>query len=780
MANVPRPRPQPTLVVLNAEEEPELPDYPKEPSFRKHFGPRGVLHCWADGKGGQKIEDTGPLAKKRMETIDEEVTDKALDFIDRVHAAGQPFFLWYNTTAMHFRTHCAKKHESKSGQGFYNNVMVAHDESIGRMLAKLDELGIADDTIVMYSTDNGPHYNSWPDAGITPFRSEKNTNWEGGWRVPAFARWPGKFPAGTVLNGIVSHQDWLPTLLAAVSEPDISAKLLKGPGGGGGAAIRGPDGGGSGEAATQDRSHDAANQITGIGGGITPEYDDAGNLTGGPKPGEAAAPGAKGQNYTYDAWNRLVAVEEWTWTDTNEDDVFQPGEKSNPVAVATYEYDRLGRRTVKIVRQVDGEDVSYQRTDYLYDEQWQVVEERADTFEDLEGEGGALATVAETVNVQWLWDIRYVDAPVLRWRDADLDTETGYLGLEETLYVCDAANMNVTALVSASGTVEERYVYEVYGKPAIYDGDWQPVSWEGSKQNAVLYCGYRWDFETGLYQVRYRYYHPTLGRWTAREPIDMIQQKGLPEPEVVRIARDTAMASSIKRLGPEFAIRNLSLLEYADGAMLYIYGGMNPTSRHDATGLVGWDAVPFIGWAFDPEGANVQDYAHLAVTLDECCRLGDSAANEACPVRISLRAWACTVEVGLIGGAKAGVAAVAGLAAVVTGLTPLGWGLAAGAVLLGADAAVDLYRIGRYGMQRRRPRLSTATARLFAGRPRRRQRRRPRVLIRGAGQQVRLGACHGRAEGWGSLLDGPGPPMLHYDCPGDRHSCGPLLLGRYP
>ena len=141
---------------------------------------------------------------------------------------GKPFFLWYNTTAMHFRTHCAEKHKGKSGQGDYNDVMVAHDENIGRMLAKLDELGIADDTIVMYSTDNGPHYNSWPDAGITPFRSEKNTNWEGGWRVPAFVRWPGKIKAGTVLNDIVSHQDWLPTLLAAAGEPDIAEKLLKG------------------------------------------------------------------------------------------------------------------------------------------------------------------------------------------------------------------------------------------------------------------------------------------------------------------------------------------------------------------------------------------------------------------------------------------------------------------------------------------------------------------------------------------------------------------------
>jgi arylsulfatase A-like enzyme len=217
------------LYHLNAEEEPEDSDYPKNPEFRKKFGPRGVLHCWADGKGGQKIENTGPLTKKRMETIDDETTAAALTFIDKAHKEGKPFFVWYNTTAMHFRTHCADKHKGKSGgQGDYNDVMVAHDEHIGEMLNKLDELGIADDTIVMYSTDNGPHYNSWPDAGITPFRAEKNTNWEGGWRVPAFARWPGKIKAGSVVNGIVSHQDWLPTLLAAAGEPDISAKLLSG------------------------------------------------------------------------------------------------------------------------------------------------------------------------------------------------------------------------------------------------------------------------------------------------------------------------------------------------------------------------------------------------------------------------------------------------------------------------------------------------------------------------------------------------------------------------
>jgi arylsulfatase len=217
------------LYHLNAEEEPEDPDYPKDPEFLKHFGPRGVLHCKADGKGGQTIKDTGPLTKKRMETIDDEVTERALKFIDEAHKTDTPFFLWYNTTGMHFRTHPAAKHKGKSnGQGDYNDVMVAHDEHIGQMLNKLDELGIANDTIVMYSTDNGPHYNTWPDAGITPFRSEKNTNWEGGWRVPAFVRWPGKFKSGTVINGIVSHQDWLPTLLAAAGETDIAAKLHKG------------------------------------------------------------------------------------------------------------------------------------------------------------------------------------------------------------------------------------------------------------------------------------------------------------------------------------------------------------------------------------------------------------------------------------------------------------------------------------------------------------------------------------------------------------------------
>jgi arylsulfatase A-like enzyme len=216
------------LYHLNAEEEPEDEDYPKNPEFRKRFGPRGVLHCLSDEKGGQTIEDTGPLTKLRMETIDDEVTERAIAFIDKSHKDGNPFFLWYNTTGMHFKTHRAEKHKGKSGQGVYNDVMVAHDEHIGELLNKLDELGIADDTIVMYSTDNGPHYNTWPDAGITPFRSEKNTNWEGGWRVPAFVRWTGKFKAGTVLNGIVTHQDWLATFLAAAGEPNIIEKLYDG------------------------------------------------------------------------------------------------------------------------------------------------------------------------------------------------------------------------------------------------------------------------------------------------------------------------------------------------------------------------------------------------------------------------------------------------------------------------------------------------------------------------------------------------------------------------
>jgi arylsulfatase A-like enzyme len=216
------------LYHLNAEEEPELPDYPKDPAFKKAFGPRGVLHCKADGKGGQTIVDTGPLTKKRMETIDEEITAGALTWMETQVKADKPFFLWYNTTAMHFRTHVAAKNLGKSGQDAYSDRMVVHDEQIGEMLDKLDELGIADNTIVMYSTDNGPENDTWPDGGNTPFRSQKDTNWEGGWRVPAFMRWPGKIKPGTVFNGIVSHIDMLPTLVAAAGDADVTAKLLNG------------------------------------------------------------------------------------------------------------------------------------------------------------------------------------------------------------------------------------------------------------------------------------------------------------------------------------------------------------------------------------------------------------------------------------------------------------------------------------------------------------------------------------------------------------------------
>ncbi len=212
------------LYHLNAEDEPEHPDYPKGAEFRERFGPRGVIHSFADGR----IEDTGPLTKKRMETIDDDVTKRAEAFIRQAHADGKPFFIWWNATHMHFRTRIAKEAEGISGQGFYNDAMVLHDRHVGQLLDVLDELGITEDTIVVYSTDNGPHYNTWPDGAITPWRSEKNSNWEGAFRVPCFARWPGKFPAGKTLNGIVTHQEWLPTLLAAAGEPEIVDKLKGG------------------------------------------------------------------------------------------------------------------------------------------------------------------------------------------------------------------------------------------------------------------------------------------------------------------------------------------------------------------------------------------------------------------------------------------------------------------------------------------------------------------------------------------------------------------------
>jgi arylsulfatase len=215
------------LYHLNAEEEPENEDYPKNPEFRKKFGPRGVIHSWADGKGGQKIEDTGPLTKKRMETVDEETSKAAIGFIEQQHKAGKPFFVWWNATRMHFRTHVKSENRGKSGQDEYSDGMVEHDAMVGELLKKLDELGIANDTVVMYSTDNGPHFNTWPDAGNTPFRSEKNSNWEGAYRVPAFLRWPGKFPAGVTLNGIAAHEDWLVTFAAIAGDTDVKERLLK-------------------------------------------------------------------------------------------------------------------------------------------------------------------------------------------------------------------------------------------------------------------------------------------------------------------------------------------------------------------------------------------------------------------------------------------------------------------------------------------------------------------------------------------------------------------------
>ena len=212
------------LYHLNAEEEPENEDYPKNPEFKKRFGPRGVIKSAAGGA----IEDTGPLTKKRMETVDDETVAGALDFIDRAHAQGKPFYVWWNGTRMHFRTHVKEELRGISGQDEYADGMVEHDMHVGQLLKKLDDLGITDNTIVHYSTDNGVHMNTWPDAGMTPFRGEKNTNWEGGWRVPSMVRWPGNINPGSVSNEIMHHMDWLPTLLAAAGETDIKAKLKKG------------------------------------------------------------------------------------------------------------------------------------------------------------------------------------------------------------------------------------------------------------------------------------------------------------------------------------------------------------------------------------------------------------------------------------------------------------------------------------------------------------------------------------------------------------------------
>ena len=224
------------LYHLNAEEEPENRDYPNDlvmPSgktFQEQYGPRGVLKCRANPDGTQTIENTGPLTKKRMETIDEETVLAAKNFVKRQAAGGKPFFCWWNATRMHFRTHVKKEHAGLSGPtgNEYHDGMVEHDMQVGELLDHLDELGLAENTIVMYSTDNGPHFNTWPDSATTPFRSEKNSNWEGAYRVPAFVRWPKHFPAGVTLNGIVAHEDWLPTFAAVAGEAGIKEKLKKG------------------------------------------------------------------------------------------------------------------------------------------------------------------------------------------------------------------------------------------------------------------------------------------------------------------------------------------------------------------------------------------------------------------------------------------------------------------------------------------------------------------------------------------------------------------------
>jgi len=221
------------LYHLNAEEEPELPDYPPAkdfPDFRKKFGPRGVLHCWANPDGSQKIENTGPLTKKRMETVDEEFLDAAKGWMKKQHKAGGPWFCWFNATHMHFRTHTKPDSLGQSGrwQSPYHDTMIDHDKVVGALLDLLDDLGEADNTIVLYSTDNGPHANSWPDGATTPFRNEKNSNWEGAFRVPAMVRWPGKIKAGSVCTQIVSHLDWMPTLVSAAGDPHVKEKLLAG------------------------------------------------------------------------------------------------------------------------------------------------------------------------------------------------------------------------------------------------------------------------------------------------------------------------------------------------------------------------------------------------------------------------------------------------------------------------------------------------------------------------------------------------------------------------
>jgi arylsulfatase A-like enzyme len=230
------------LYHLNAEEEPELPDYPKDPAFRAKFGPRGVLDCKASatddatvdprfGKVGRQVcKDTGPLTKQRMLTIDDDTANRAVDFIQRQQRAGKPFFVWVNFTHMHLRTHTKPTSLGQSGrwQSPYHDTMMDHDKNVGQVLKALDDLGIANNTFVMYSTDNGPHMNSWPDGAMTPFRNEKNSNWEGAYRVPAMVRWPGKIKPGQISNEMVAHHDWLPTLVAIAGDPQVADKLAKG------------------------------------------------------------------------------------------------------------------------------------------------------------------------------------------------------------------------------------------------------------------------------------------------------------------------------------------------------------------------------------------------------------------------------------------------------------------------------------------------------------------------------------------------------------------------
>jgi arylsulfatase len=230
------------LYHLNAEEEPELPDYPKDPAFKAKWGPRGVLKCKATDKddptddprfgkvGKQSVEDTGPLTKKRMETIDDETSAAAIDYMKRMKDSGKPFFCWWNGTRMHLRTHVKAENRGKykHGDSEYIDGMIEHDNHVGLLLKALDDLGIANDTLVVYSTDNGPHMNTWPDGAMTPFRSEKNTNWEGAFRVPCLVRWPGKIKPGTITNELMSHNDWVPTFCAIAGEPDIIGKCKKG------------------------------------------------------------------------------------------------------------------------------------------------------------------------------------------------------------------------------------------------------------------------------------------------------------------------------------------------------------------------------------------------------------------------------------------------------------------------------------------------------------------------------------------------------------------------